>query len=337
MHYFLQNPIPLPWFFSDLIVLALSLVVVIFIINKSKHPAVTFLEAFAIIFVYTSIFENFAIVNEWYVYGRSYLMVGYVPLIIPLLEMDIILMSLWGLDKMEIPTWCKPFIAGFFGMLLDFSLDPVMTRLVYRFEGLESGKWTWLLPKGDVNIFDIPVYNFSGWMLFTLYIAAFLLLGRWWFKRSGYKTWVGYTYPFLAAILSLIVLVTPLSRILLWVSHSFWLRGTNAEWVMMIFYLVFSVFLLAVFWRGRMKEPITFKDDLPFYLVPIVSHGMSLLFVFTNGIYEVLWLVLLAMFANFAVLAVIYYCGYRFKEPVKTENTPDREKSLSASESPSSA
>jgi len=33
-----------------------------------------------------------------------------------------------------------------------------------------------------VNIYNIPVYNFSGWMLILAYATIFILIGRWWFK-----------------------------------------------------------------------------------------------------------------------------------------------------------
>jgi hypothetical protein len=36
-------------------------------------------------------------------------------------------------------------------------------------------------------LFQIPVYNFPGWMLIMLYSSIYILIGRWWFKRSGYK------------------------------------------------------------------------------------------------------------------------------------------------------
>ncbi|OLS12712.1 MAG: hypothetical protein RBG13Loki_3658, partial [Promethearchaeota archaeon CR_4] len=34
------------------------------------------------------------------------------------------------LKHTSIPTWCKPFIVGFMGMLFDFTLDPVATHQI---------------------------------------------------------------------------------------------------------------------------------------------------------------------------------------------------------------
>ena len=90
-----------------------------------------------------------------------------------------LLRTFWLLEKMEIPAWCKPFIVGLFGMLQDFSLDPYTVRQVFTVDGLTSGRWTWLAaPPGMVNIYNVPVYNFPGWMLIMLYASVFFLLGR---------------------------------------------------------------------------------------------------------------------------------------------------------------
>jgi hypothetical protein len=212
---------PVPWLLADILTILVTLLVGIFIVRKSWHPIVAMLECFGFVFLYASIYENFAVVQGWYVYGRSFLMVGDVPLSVPLLEMDVLVTGLWLLEKMQIPAWCKPFIVGLFGMLQDFSLDPLTVRQVFTVDGLTSGRWTWLLPTGAVNIYHVPVYNFSGWMLIMLYASAFYLVGRWWFRRSGYKPLVGYVYPLLATLLALLTLISPLSQFLLWLGPFF--------------------------------------------------------------------------------------------------------------------
>ena len=143
MQYLFQHPMPVPWLLADILTILVTLLVGIFIVLKSKHPVVAMLECFGFIFLYASIYENFAVVQGWYVYGRSFLMVGDVPLSVPLLEMDVLVTGLWLLEKMEIPAWCKPFIVGLFGMLQDFSLDSLTVRQVFTVNGLTSGRWTW--------------------------------------------------------------------------------------------------------------------------------------------------------------------------------------------------
>jgi hypothetical protein len=317
MQYLFQHPMPVPWLIADLLTLLVSLLIVIFIVRKSKHPVVVLLECFGFVFLYAGIYENFAVVQGWYIYGRSILMIGDVPLSVPLMEMDVLITGLWLLEKMEIPDWCKPFIVGLFGMLQDFSLDPLSVRQIFSVNGVTSGRWTWLLPHGVANIYNVPVYNFPGWMLIMLYASAYYVIGRWWFKRSGYKPAVGYVYPLLATLLALLTLVSPLSQFLLWLAP-FFNKGSNAEWAMLAFHLVFPMVLLAVLWRGRMRSPLTLKGDLPIIAVVILFHLSDILFTVTGGHNAILWLVLLVSCTHFALLGLIYFLGKKIS-PAKEE------------------
>ncbi len=316
MQYLFQHPMPIPWFLADILTILITLLVGIFIIRKSQHPTVALLECFAFVFLYASIYENFAVVQGWYIYGRSLLMIGDIPLSVPLLEMDVLITGLWLLEKMEIPAWCKPFIVGLFGMLQDLSLDPLTVKQVFTVDGFTSGRWTWILSHGVVNIYNVPVYNFSGWMLIMLYASAFFLLGRWWFRRSGYIPVVGYVYPFLATLLALLTMISPLSQFLLWLGP-FFAKGSNAEWVMLAFHLVFPVVLLAVFWRGRMKAPITLKDDYLIFTVVILFHLSDVFFTIAGGFNSILWLVVLVSLTHFLLLGWI--CLFRKETSLQKE------------------
>ena len=308
MHYLFQTPIPAPWLLADLLTVLVSLLVVVFIVRQSKHPVVALLECFAFVFLYASVYENFAVVQGWYVYGHSLLRIGDVPLSVPLIEMDVLVTVLWLLQKMDIPTWCKPFIAGLFGMLQDFALDPYTVRQVFTVNGLTSGRWSWLLPQGAANIYGVPVYNFPGWMLIMLYASIFFLIGRAWFRKSGYKAVVGYVYPFAMILLALLTMVSPLSQFLLWL-WPFFTKGSPAEWIMLAFHLLVPTLLLIFFWRGRMKQPVTLKTDLPVFAVIGLFHLADILFVIAGGYTEVLWLVLLASLVHMALLGWIVVMG----------------------------
>jgi hypothetical protein len=299
---------PVPWLLADILTILVTLLVGIFIVRKTKHPVAAMLECFGFVFLYASIYENFAVVQGWYVYGRSLIMIGDVPLSVPLLEMDVLVTGLWLLEKMEIPAWCKPFILGLFGMLQDFSLDPLTVRQVFTVNGVTSGRWTWLLSRGVANIYNVPVYNFPGWMLIMLYAAAFYLIGRWWFKRSGYKPVVGYVYPLLATLLALLTMISPISQFLLWLGP-FFTKGSNAEWAMLAFHLVFPAILLVAFWKGRLKSPITWKSDLPIFAVVVLFHISDLVFTIAGGFNNILWLVLLVSLVHFALLGWICLSG----------------------------
>jgi hypothetical protein len=308
MQYIFHTLIPIPWLLADLLTVAITMTVIVLAVKQTRHPASILLEGFGFVFLYAAVFENFAVVQNWYIYGRSLLMIGDVPLSVPLIEMDVLIVGLWLLEKMQIPTWCKPFVVGLFGMLQDLSLDPVSINQVYTVQGATSGRWTWLVPEGMVNIYKIPVYNFPGWMLIMLYGSTFILLGRAWFKRSGYKPSVGYVYPLLAAILALLAMVSPLSQFLLWMAP-IGVKGNNYEWVMLAFHLLFPFILLAVFWRGRMKNHVSLKDDFPVFAVFILFHLADILFAITARYTNVLWLVVLASLIHFGLLAIIVWAG----------------------------
>jgi len=315
MQYLFQHTIPAPWLLADFLTILISLFVVVFIVRKSKHPVAALLECFGFVFLYASIYENFAVVQGWYVYGRSLLMIGDVPLSVPLIEMDVLVTALWLLEKMEIPDWCKPFIAGLFGMLQDFSLDPYTVRQVFSVDGLTSGRWTWLLPSGNANIYHVSVYNFPGWMLIMFYASAFFLIGRWWFKLSGYKPVIGYVYPFIAIFLALLTMVSPLSQFLLWLAPFFG-KGSSGEWIMLAFHLILPVILLAVFWRGRMKSTLSIKNDLPVFIVIGLFHLSDILFTLAGGYTEILWLILLASAVHWVLLGLIYFSGRKVESKV---------------------
>ena len=314
MQYLFNTPIPIPWLLADLLTLLVTLLVVIFIVRKSKHPVAILLESFAFVFLYASVYENFAVVQGWYIYGHSLLTIGDVPLSVPLLEMNVLVTVLWLLEKMEIPTWCKPFVAGLFGMLQDFSLDPYTVRQVFTVNGLTSGRWTWLLKPGMVNIYNVPVYNFPGWTLIMFYATIFILLGRWWYKRSWYKPVIGYVYPFLMIFLALLTMVSPLSQFLLWLAP-FFTKGSFAEWIMLAFHVIFPTILLAVFWRGRMRSRLTLKGDFPIFAVVVLFHLSDILFTLAGGFHEVLWLILLTSAVHFVLLGLIYFAGRKVKMP----------------------
>jgi hypothetical protein len=316
MQYFFQNPMPIPWLLADLLTVLVTLLVLVFVVQKSRHPVAALLECFGFVFLYASIYENFAVVQGWYVYGRSLLMIGDVPLSVPLIEMDVLVTTLWLLEKMEIPSWCKPFVVGLFGMLQDFSLDPYTVRQVFKVGGLTSGRWSWLLPQGAVNIYGVPVYNFPGWMLIMLYASIFFLIGRWWFRKSGYRPAVGYIYPFISILLALLTLVTPLSQFLLWLGP-FFAKGSDAEWAMLAFHLILPSLLLVVFWRGRMKQPVTMKADLPAFVVIGMMHLSDILFTVAGGYKQILWLVLLVSLIHFALLGLIWFAGRKAPAPNK--------------------
>lgn len=300
LDYIFVEPFPWTWMMQDIISILLTLFVVAYIIKRKDHPMVTLLEAAAFVFVYASIYENAAIVMGLYSYGRSLVMIGFVPASVPIIEACVLITGFWFLEKTTIPNWAKPPIIGLFGMLQDFSLDPLAIRQVHTVGEITSARWNWLIGSADVNLLKIPVFNFPGWMLIMLYGSTCLLIGRWWYKKSGYKTIVGILYPFITMFAALLLMISPISNFLLWLGP-FFQKGQSIEWVMLAFHLLVPAALLVFLWRGRLKNPYT-SDDLPVFVFPMVLHFSDILFTIIGGYTEILWIVLLATVVQGALL-----------------------------------
>ena len=186
-------------------------------------------------------------------------------------------------------------------MLQDFSLDPLAIRQIHTVGDVTSCRWNWLIDTAtEVNILGVPVFNFPGWMLIMLYGTICLLIGRWWYQKTGYRTLVGFVYPFIAMFAALLLMISPISRFLLWLGP-FFEKGQPVEWVMLAFHLIVPAILLIFLWRGRMRTCFT-RADLPIFIVPIVLHLSDITFTIVGGFTEILWIVLLASAAQTAFL-----------------------------------
>jgi len=299
--YLFVEPFPLDWLAQDIIAILLSLFVLAFIIRREKRPIIVILEMFAFVFLYASIYENAACVMGLYSYGRSLVMIGFVPASVPLIEACVLITGFWFLEKTSVPKWAWAPVVGLFGMLQDFSLDSLAIRQVHTVGQVTSGRWNWLInPITDVNILRIPVFNFTGWMLIMFYGTLCLLVGRWWYEKSGFRPWVGYVYPFIAMLAALLLMISPLSQLLLWLGPVFQ-KGQPIEWVMLAFHLLIPTLLLIFLWRGKMIARFT-QDDLPVFIVPTVLHLSDILFTILGGVTEILWIVLLASVIHTALL-----------------------------------
>jgi hypothetical protein len=150
VQYLFQHPMPVPWLLADILTILVTLLVGIFIVRKSHHPVVAMLECFGFVFLYASIYENFAVVQGWYVYGRSLLMIGDVPLSVPLLEMDVLVTGLWLLEKMEIPGLVLTLYRGIVWNVAGFFPGPSGGKA-----GL-YGKWAYQRP------LDVAAFPWGG-------------------------------------------------------------------------------------------------------------------------------------------------------------------------------
>jgi hypothetical protein len=278
------------WVIQDVIVLILAAVTVLYIVRREEHPGPVLLEMFCFVFLYAAVYENFATLMGWYGYGRSIAMVFNVQLSVPVVEYLVVWATLRLAARMEMPGWSKPFVAGLAGMLFDFTLDPLAIRQVFTTAEGTIGRWSWFPGPGDVTLYAEPVYNFSGWVLLCGCAAAYLLLGRWWHRRSGYRPLVGYLYPVLAMLLALATMVSPLSRFLLWAEPLLG-KGSVGEWIMLAVHFSLPALLLALVWRGRMRGRMSWRDDWPVPVILVGAPVVHLAFTLAGGHFEILWLV----------------------------------------------
>jgi hypothetical protein len=244
------------WVVEDILVYLLAIGVLFFWMKKSKDRApYLFLELIAFTFVYGSVFENLAVTRDHlYSYGTSLIMIGNVPLSVPLIEALLTIGGLTLVDSMRVPIWCKPFLVGFFAILQDLSLDPLAVIQVAHVSGGVSARWQSLILKpGMASMFNQTVDNWSGWMLFTFFATICLLLGRWWFNKSKAHPLVGVVYPFVSLIAALLLVESPLGPLMLWLGP-FFAQGSVSEWIMFAFYLLFPAILLLVFWKGECSD-----------------------------------------------------------------------------------
>lgn len=298
------------WIIPDLIILLSAVAVCGFILKREEKPGRILLELLCFCLLYASVYENFATLMKWYGYGRSLLMIGNVPLTIPIVEYLVVYTGLRLAESMALPEWTKPFFVGFQAMVFDFSLDPVSVKLVRDTQEGRIGRWSWFPAPEDAQILGEPVYNFTGWILLAALAAAFILIGRRWWRASGKKGWVGALYPVLGMLAALIVLVSPLSRFLLWLAP-FFAKGSSGEWIMLGAYVLLFIALLAGFWRGRMRSSLGLKEEWPVYLVFGAFHIVDLALCAFAASLEAFLLVLAASLAQWLMLALFAWRAKR--------------------------
>lgn len=297
------HPFPADWLIQDIVVLLVSLGTLAFLVTRDRNPGLRLLEAFGFVFLYAALYENAAGVMGLYTFGQSFVMIGYVPASIPLIEVCVLLLGLNMLEKTALPVWSWPLVIGLFGMLQDFSLDPLAVRQVHEVAGVTSARWNWLFDAStDASILGVPTFNFPGWILIMAYSATMLLVGRWLYRRSGERLWVGIVYPPVSMIVALGLMASPLSALLLWFGPVF-ARGGAVEWVMLALHLGVPLLLIGLFAR-RSGAGFT-RADLPLVLLPMALHLSDIAFAIAAHP-EVLWLSLLATAAHAAIFRALW-------------------------------
>ena len=310
---------PVIWVIEDLVVLLVATITLVFVLRKEEKPVQILLELFCFILFYAGAYENLGTILPLYHYGRSLIMIANVPITVPIIEYLVVYSSLRMLGKMRIPTWCKPIVVGLFGMLQDFTLDPLAVRQVFETAGGSIGRWSWVVGPRRCEHLGDPRFRTS---------------------RAGCSSWgggarasssadggssvcrrplVGWVYPVLSMLGALLLLVSPVSQFLLWLAP-FFPKGSPIEWMLLAVHCAVALSLLAVAWRGRMNGRLTVRGDLPVFLVPVVFHVSDLVFTLVAGYTEILWLELLFTAVHWVILlaVVLRGRGIRLRAEAKT-------------------
>jgi len=303
------------WMIQDILVLIIATLMIFYIIDNEERPKIVLMQFVCFVFFYASAFENVAVFmgsigkEGFYSYGHSILMIFNVPLTVPIIEFLIVYSTLRVLKTINIPSWTKPFIAGLSAMIFDFSLDPVAVKQIFQTSEGIIGRWSYYPLPGEPVIYGEPVMNFTGWIYIGGYWTAFILIGEWWHKKSGYSKLIGYIYPVLASILSLICLVSPISNFFNFMGP-FFTRTSNMQWVMLISLSLISVGILVLalvkYWDGRFVSSLDYRKDFPIMFTFLGFPFANTLFCIIGGYMEVLWLVVLAQVLLLSGWSAIY-------------------------------
>jgi hypothetical protein len=269
---------PMSW----LLVEALSVVLFVACIAhalKQPEPSIRIFEIIAGI-IYTGIFENaFGVAGKLYDYSlHRVLLVGKVPLEILFCEVSIFYVAIRLTEYLEMPRWARPFAVGFLASTQDVSLDPSAVFDRYLLNGIMSGQWNWT-HKYDGGLFGIPFYNFSGWIYMMAYYAAATMLGEWLFKK--YRRPALAYYPFVAVVLSLIVLVSPVTRFLLFGWPFVPMFTKNAEMAMLACNYGVGLFVLLRY--SARTRPFDGRDRIILWL-PLILHAYDIGIAFARHI-----------------------------------------------------
>jgi hypothetical protein len=224
---------------------------------------------------YAGVYENIGVAVKVYYYSLDrIMMVGRVPLAILIIEAVIFYAAMRAAETLRMPGWAKPFFVGLFAMLQDLTIDPSACYDLHNINGVLEGRWNWTLHYQN-TLFGIPFFNFSGWFTMMFYYAAMMIVGRRFFVRRDRTTSVGVAYILLGALLSLVLIVSPINRFLLKLEpFSPWDQRTN-ELVMLLVIIAVSGSISLRYLRPA--ETLGLKEHRVILLVPAALHTYDIL------------------------------------------------------------
>ena len=201
----------------------------------------------------------------------------------------IIFAAMTASDRMGIPWGIQPAVDALLAVSIDFALDPIAEAL---------GWWHWTRPvPPDQMFYGVPFDNFCGWLMIVGFFSLFV--------RIGYHLWEPGTHAWGDVLVPIGALVPCILSVAVCQFGLDAAYGVLTEPV--VFAIVAATLLLAA--AAALAQAAPEASPRPWYLtaVPVVFHGLLLLFLYLEGLYQAeVTLVILMPLAAFASLV-----GYR--------------------------
>ncbi len=314
---------PITWAIAEIFAFILFFYCVADAIKRGNNKTRIFrvFELFGFI-VYAGLFENIGVLGNTYNYSLDRLvMVGVVPLSLLMIEAVIFYSALQFAEKLKFPKWAIPIVVGFLGVLNDLTIDPPAVFDLHLVNGIMEGRWNWTVHY-DGLLFGIPFFNFSGWFMLMFYYTMLIQLGRKFHEKSGYKRNRGIAYIILAPILGVLLIISPITRFILFLYPIFPLYlNRTAEIVMLSLIAVISIATL-IKCRKRSLD-VDRKDISVIWVIPLILHAFDIVLAFSLGITIAFIPVLLFGGIHLGYLAYYIFRKNNVNSPSSGKNASD--------------
>lgn len=301
---------PKSWIFLDIITIISFILMILFVIKKEERPIPVVFAMFAFL-LYSGIFENLGHgLTRMHPYSPYRLLrIGNIALTVSMLESTLFFGAYYLVNELKIHkklSWMKPFMVAVLASLPDYVIDPVMAADTYVFDGLAHAQWNWHWPGNltqvyDGSFFTVPFYNFTGWYFLMLWFGISLALGKWIYKKSNYSKAIGYIFPWLLPVASMIMMVMPTSAFILFGNRA----GKSIREPELVMLLIWSLIGIVMFIiNRRTKNSFKAKENWPLLATPLIIEFSYGIVAFSRGLRTSYWPVLI--FTSVHILFLLY-------------------------------
>ncbi len=292
---------PISWFINEIIASILFIICIVHI-SKEKNAIHRMLELFCYVLT-AGIFENIGVWAGIYDYSVNRIMMfGKVPFAILFIEGVIVYFVMLLMERINVPCWALPFGAGVLASIQDMTLDPSSVFDIHNFSGSLEGQWNWV-KYYEGGFVDIPFFNFSGWLTMVLFFMMCVQVGRYLYYKYQ-KEWIGYVYPFVSILVTVILLASPINQFLLYMVPFFKMNTKTAELFMLCFNYIVCFFIMFKF--AKYDQPYDKKRDRLMFLIPIFLHIYALINSIVLGITKAMLPIIVVTLLHCTYLFFVY-------------------------------